>query len=122
MHHISVLHDIFLTLYTHLSGSTYSRLRLIFDKIIVADNLGTDKTLFKIRVDNSGRLGCLISFVNRPGTALVCSCSKESLKSEKMICALDKPDNSGLLKSHFLKEHLSVIIILYLSYFSFSAC
>ena len=56
MHDISILHNIFLTFNAHLSGLFNSSLGAISDIILVLDHLGTDKSFFEVRMDNTGAL------------------------------------------------------------------
>ena len=56
MHDISILHNIFLTFDAHLSGLFNSSLGAISDIILVLDHLGTDKSFFEVRMDNTGAL------------------------------------------------------------------
>ena len=65
-------------------------------------------------MDDSRGFRSLVSFVYGPGPALVASGGEEGLESQKMVCALDEPYDSGLLKPHLLQEHLPVVVVLHL--------
>lgn len=64
MHDISILHNISLTFNAHLSGSLTAA--LVVDIILVLDHLGTDKSFFEVRMDNTGALRSFPAFMERP--------------------------------------------------------
>ena len=53
MHDVTVLHNIILTLDTHLSSLADSGLRAILDIVVVLDDLGADKALLEVGVDDA---------------------------------------------------------------------
>ena len=73
MHYITVLNDVFLSLYAHLTGFAHSSFTAVFDIVIVFYHLSTDETLLEIRMDDAGTLGSLPSLAERP-----CGTSKPS--------------------------------------------
>ena len=66
MHHIAFLDDVFLALETQAPCFFRTILTIAGNVVVVADGLGADKALFKIRVDLTGRLRCGCPDFGRP--------------------------------------------------------
>ncbi len=66
MHYVTVLNHIVLTLHIEFAGITYGSLGAQFHVVIVLDDLGTDKALLKIGMDNTCALRCLPAFAVGP--------------------------------------------------------
>ena len=64
MHDVAVFHHVFLAFHVEFSGLTYGSFRAIVDKVVVLDDLRADKSLFEIRVDDTGTLRSLPSLWN----------------------------------------------------------
>ena len=64
-----------------------------------------DKTLLKIRMDNTGCLGSLHPFLKSPGLILLTADCKESPQPQSFIGRSDQTGESGLFQSRFLKEY-----------------
>src|SRR5690606_10991587 len=80
MHDIAILHDIFLTFHTHFTGFFHFRLGTVLDKIVIFYYLGTDKSFFKIGMNNARSLRCRPALANSPGANFFYSGSKIRLK------------------------------------------
>src|SRR5574344_206792 len=110
MHDVAILDHIILPLDPHLPGGSHGRLRLQGGEILIFDNLCADKALLKIRVDDTGRLWSLVTFVDGPCPAFIRTSREKGLKSQQMVGALNETYNSGLLKAHFFEKHLSLLV------------
>ena len=94
VHYISILDYIILSFDTELSCCSAGRLRLELNKILILDDLGTDESLFEVSVDDSGRLRSLVTFIDGPCTAFICSGSEICAEIKEGICTLDESYNS----------------------------
>ena len=70
MHHIAIFHDIFLSFHTQFTRLSHFCFTPVSNKIIIFNNLSTNKPLLEIGVDNSRSLRCCGSNRNGPGTNL----------------------------------------------------
>ena len=90
VHDVAVLNNIFLSFDSELSCGSAGCFRLERNEVLVFDYFGADEALFKVCVDYSRCLRCLVSFVDCPRAALVCSGSKVGAEIQKLICTLDE--------------------------------
>ena len=67
MHHIAVLHDIFLAFYAHFAGFFGFGFAAERDEIVVGNHLGADEAAFKIGMNHAGGLRGGVAFVDGPG-------------------------------------------------------
>src|SRR5574344_1988504 len=98
VHNVAVLHHVFLSLDSHLTGGATSGFRLEIHEIIVFDDLGTDETLFEVGVNDTCRTRSLVPLVYGPGATLVRARREEGLKAKQMVCALYQANHSGFFE------------------------
>ena len=110
MHDVAVFHHVFLAFHVELSGLTYGSLRAVTDKVVVLDDLRADKSLFEIRVDDTGTLRSLPSLVERPGTHLHLSGREVRLQVQQLVGRTYQPAHARLFQPHFLQEHPAVFV------------
>ena len=94
VHYIAILHDIILALDAEFSGGAAGCLGLECDEVVVFDDLGSDKSLFKVGVDDPCGFRCLIAFVDGPGSDFICSGGEECLEIQQGVGGLDEPHHS----------------------------
>ena len=85
MHDVAILHNIFFSLNTHLTGFFHGLFAAKTDKVIVLDDLGTDKPFFKIGVDDTGTLRCFASAEECPSPYLIAPGRKVDSASDKRL-------------------------------------
>src|SRR5690606_21364288 len=68
MHDIAILHNIFFAFHAHFPSFFHFRLGTVLDKIVIFYYLGTDKSFFKIGMNNARSLRCRPTLTNSPGT------------------------------------------------------
>src|SRR6478735_8655519 len=71
VHHVAVLHRIFLALQPQLARIARAGLALQAGVISVSDGLGADEALLEIRVDHAGGAGSLGALGDRPGAGFL---------------------------------------------------
>ena len=70
MDHVAVFDDVFLAFQTPFTGILGTLLALVLDKVVIADDFGTNKALFEVGMDNTGRLRSGCADLDGPGTYL----------------------------------------------------
>ena len=71
VHNVAILHNILLTLNTHLARRPYSRLSLIIHIILILNDFRTNKTALKVRMYHTGSLRSLVALSYSPGPAFI---------------------------------------------------
>src|SRR5699024_7150402 len=79
MHDIAILNDIIFSLDSNFSGFTNFSFAFINHIIFIFDNLGSDKSFFKIRMDNTSCLRCRSSNGDGPSSHFLYASRKISL-------------------------------------------
>ena len=68
VHHVAVMHDVFLAFSAHLPGFLGTGFALVGDEVFVGDGLGADEATLEVSVDDARRLGGGVAGVDGPGT------------------------------------------------------
>src|SRR2546423_611434 len=85
MHYVTIFYNIFLSFNSELTGFPAGSFRTIRYKIIIADNLRFNKTLFKICMYHTGCLRSFPSFMNSPGADFLNTSCKIGSEVQKFI-------------------------------------
>ena len=89
MHNITIFNDVFFAFDANLAGVTASLLRAKCYIISILDNLGTNKTLLEVGVDNARSLRCFCATRIGPSTRFVCSRCEEGFEVEQAVSRLN---------------------------------
>jgi hypothetical protein len=87
---ISVLHNIFLAFKPPDTFSLGRRFTAAADLILIGNDLGPDKALFKIGVDDAGRLLVSGAFADGPGPCFLFAHGEEVDKAKQAVAGLDQ--------------------------------
>src|SRR3989344_4660143 len=68
MHHVAVVHDVFLAFKAHLAGLARAVLALAVDVIVEGDDFGADKPALEVSVDHARGLRRMRPGAHSPGT------------------------------------------------------
>ena len=66
MHDIPIMHHILLPFQAHLARFLGALLAFESYELIIGDDFGPDEAFLKIGMDDSGRFGCSVSYVDGP--------------------------------------------------------
>ena len=88
MHYVAVFNDVLLAFDANLSCIAASLLRAKGYIISILDDLGTNKALLEVGVDDTCRLRSLCALAVGPGTRLVSTCGEECLELEQAVSRL----------------------------------
>ena len=97
---------------THLTGFFPGLFAAKTDKVIVLDDLGTDKPFFKIGVDDTGTLRCFASAEECPSPYLIAPGRKVGLKIQQVISSFDQTAHAGFFQTDLFEEHLPLFVCL----------
>ncbi len=106
MTHIAVLHDVFFSFDTELSGVARACFPIEFDEIFCRDDLGANKRFFKIRVNDSGRLRSFCSALDGPGASLFFSGREVGNEVQRLVTFRDESIETGLFDPELSKKEL----------------
>ena len=110
MHDIAVLNNVVLALDAHLACFADSGLRAILDIVVVLDDLGADKALLKVGVDDTRTLWSLPTLLIRPGLHLHFASGDKGFKVQQGVGLLDKAVDATLLQAQLLQKQLLVLV------------
>lgn len=110
MHDVAILYYVVLALDMEQAGLAYSGFRLIFDVVLILDDLCADETFLEVGVDDTGTLWGFPSFMVGPGLHLHLTGGDKGLEVQQMICLFNKSVDTTLLESELVKEHLLVLV------------
>lgn len=85
VHHIAVLHDIFLAFYAHFAGFFSFGFAAERDKIVVGNDLGADEAAFEVGVDDAGGLWGGVAFVDGPGADFFDAGGEVGLQAQEVV-------------------------------------
>jgi len=104
MHDVPILHHILLAFHPELSCFLDFLLGLVQKEVLTVVHLRLDEAFLKVRVDDSGSLGCLVPCAERPRPVLIGTCGKEGAHPKRMIGTADELVQARLLQSYRLQE------------------
>ena len=110
MHDVAILNNIFFPFNIQFPGLFAGLLRLIFEKIVVFDYLGTDEASFKVGVDNPGGLRGLSALPEGPGARFLGASSQVRLQTKGLVAGLGQLLQAGLLVAGVV-QHLGGLVL-----------
>ncbi len=111
MHHVAILHDVFLAFLTELACCSAAGLAIQLTVVSEARRLGLDKTALEIGMDDTRGLRRLRANGNGPRTRFRLTAREEALQAQKAISLAHETRQTRFLKTQVGKKHLRVFRI-----------
>ena len=108
---ISIVHNILFTFLMILAFCLYCIFTTILSKVLKSHNLRTDKTFFKVSMNNSGCLRCFSFPSDGPASHFIMTCCKEVYQIESIV--------SGF---YYFRDHSSFVFVFFIKVISLIAC
>src|SRR5262245_1561208 len=111
MNDVTVLHDIVFALKSELASLFTLRLTAKSNKVIVSNDLGTDKTTLDVAMNLSCSLARDRSLSDRPRADLVFTGRKKTYQIQEPVRRPDKSLPGRLLDTNLLQERLAIAFV-----------
>ena len=90
LHHVAVLHDVFLALDPQLAGFAGLGVGAEADEVVEVDGLGRDEAALEIAVDDAGGGGRFVAGADGPGAGLLLAGGEVGAQAEQVIDGADE--------------------------------
>ena len=111
MHHIPVLHHIFLAFHAHFTGFFGFGFAAERHKVVVGNDLGADKAAFEVGVDDAGSLWGSVAFVDGPGADFLDAGGEVGLQAQEVVAGADEAVEARLFEAEVGEEGEFVFVV-----------
>ena len=110
VHHVAILHHIFLAFYAQPSIFAAGSLAFIQHEVGIGDHFRFDKAFFKISMYHAGSLRCFPSCMYGPCPHLLHTCRKVGGEVQQLIGGPYQPVQAGLHEAIFRKKTILCLL------------
>ena len=109
--YVAVLNEVLLAFQAPLACVLGAVLASIADVVIEANDLGADKPLFEIGMNDRRSLRCTGALLNGPSADLFRACGKVGLQAKQRVSCAYHAVETRFLHPHFLQEFVTLVVL-----------